>query len=221
MKGRTRAAVLVAGSSVLILLPGCATRHLRAPAPRAHDASSTGRTMSGAPRSSSVPSMSVSRPPADEPGPCKDGTLALSYDPAMIFQATGDRGDAFRIVNRGPRTCSLIGYPKVTLRDHLGRLVPFQYTDGQSQYVTGRRPQPVLLTPGSRAYVAVAKYRCDLGNQAPATMMTMRLPGQRKTLSVPLTGRALNFAYCRGGPHDPGNTVAISPIEAAADRTQY
>lgn len=221
MRGRTQVAVLVATSSGLIWLTGCATPHLHKTPLRAHPGSSTIRAMSRSPRPSPVPLTTASKPPAGGAAPCKASTLVLSYDPLVVFQATGDRGDAFRIMNRGPRTCRLMGYPKVRLRDHLGALVPFHYTDGQSQYVTGRPPQLVVLKPGGLAYVGVAKYRCDLGDQIPAATITMLLPGQHKVMSVPLTGRALNLAYCRGGPHDPGNTVAISPIEPTADRTQY
>jgi hypothetical protein len=44
------------------------------------------------------------------------------------------------------------------------------------------------------------------------------LPGQQVVASVSLSGRALNLDNCAGGPDDPGNTVAISPIEPTPER---
>jgi hypothetical protein len=166
-------------------------------------------------------STSASAIPAAKAVPCKDGTLVLSYDLAVHFQATGDRGDAFEIVSRGSQTCRLTGYPTVTLTDHRGARMPFHYTDGHSPYITKRPPQPVILTPGSKAYVGVAKYRCDLGDRTLATTIAMKLPGQHNVLSAPLPSRTLNLGYCEDGPHNPGNTVSISPIEPAADWVQY
>ena len=92
---------------------------------------------------------------------------------------------------------------------------------GPCKGVTERPPQAVTLKPGSRAYVGVAKPACVLGDQTLATTITMLLPGLHKVVSASLTGRALTLDYCRGGPHVPENTVAISPIEAVANHTQY
>ncbi len=149
---------------------------------------------------------------------CEDGSLVVSYDPAVDFQATGDRGDAFRISNHGS-PCRITGYPTITLADGHGTPLAFTYTDGRSQYVTQRHPEPVTLPQGQSAYVGVAKYRCDLAGSTLATTLTMRLPGQHTPKRVVLTGRAQNLAYCRGRSHDPGNNVAISPVEPTANDT--
>jgi hypothetical protein len=47
----------------------------------------------------------------------------------------------------------------------------------------------------------------------------MLLPGQHNVVTAALTG-AQNLGYCTGGSADPGNTVAVSPVEATADRLQ-
>jgi len=209
MRDKAGLVTVLAASSVLICLTGCATR-------QPHAVSSTVSAIAQSPR----PGPVSSETPAAEPALCQDRTLVLSYDPSVLFQATGDRGDAFRIVNHSSHACHLMGYPEITLRDQRGALVPFHYTNGQSQYITERPPEPVTLQPGGWAYVGVAKYRCDLGDQLPSTTITMVLPGQQHVVSVPLTGSARTLGYCAGGPHDPGNTVAVSPIEPTADRLQ-
>lgn len=144
---------------------------------------------------------------------CHRSALSLAFEPSVQFQATGDRGDAFRIVNRSSTTCRLGGYPKVTLTDDSGKIIPFRYTNGQSQYVTRRPPTAVRLTPGGSAYVGVAKYRCDAAGGRLATSLVLQLPGQKSPLVIKLRAYAQQFIYCLGGPHSPGNTLSISPIE--------
>lgn len=192
----TQAHPVPAPTGILVCQAGCAASAAHVPTPGAH---------------------SISRASADV-ATCKDGSLTLTFDPSIVFQATGDRGDAFRVTNHGMSACRLVGYPEVTLRDRRGALVPFHYTDGQSQYITGRRPQPVTLGARRWAYVGIAKYRCDQGSWVLVTTLTMTLPGQRAAVSVALARWALNLDYCQGGPADPGNTVAISPIESTPDR---
>src|SRR5690348_4071399 len=48
-------------------------------------------------------------------GSCPDGMLAVTYQPSL-FQATGDRGQAFRVTNRGMNDCFLDGYPTIVMR---------------------------------------------------------------------------------------------------------
>ena len=216
MRPRTGAVVVGATSPILICLMACAPSQSRVSTPGV-DAATTSVRATGRPPPSLLAAARGNRV-SSTPATCRDRSLILTYDPSVAFQATGERGDAFRVTYRGRSACHVAGYPEATLSDHLGALVPFRYTEGHSQYIAHRRPQPVTLKPGRWAYLGVAKYRCDLGDLASATTLTVMLPGQHAVISVALSGRALNLDYCEGGPDDPGNTVAISPIEPTPER---
>jgi hypothetical protein len=205
-------------------IAGCSRANPRRTAvPQAAITSTSDRTAGDqavSPTESAMPSQTVT--PQPPTGSCKDRTLSVSYQPDD-FQATGDRGQAYRITNGGSTDCFIEGYPHVAMRDRSGAVVPFKYTDGQSQYVTSRQPERVTLQPGQSAYVGIAKYRCDPGSTDTATTLDLVLPGQRATVSVTSptqTGVAPTYEYCKGGPTDPGNTVAISPVELALDHVQ-
>jgi hypothetical protein len=136
---------------------------------------------------------------------------------------TGEHGDFYALVNRGPSACTLAGYPDVTLYDANGAPLPFHYSRGHGPYVTAASPVTVTLRVGASAWVLVAKYRCDIGIAEVATTIRIALPGAQHTA---LTGRASSdsagvsaLSYCRGGVNDPGQTVAISPIESALQAT--
>ena len=170
------------------------------------------------PDARSEPVVTTSSPAARA---CTGAGLGLSYEPSVFFQATGDRGIAFRLRNLGAGACRLIGYPKVALLDRAGIALPFRYTDGHNAYITRRRPVAITLTPGGTVYVGVAKYRCDVGGRGLAIRIVMTLPGGGPALSTSLSGRALSISYCLGGPRDPGNSVGISPFEARAGSVQF
>jgi Protein of unknown function (DUF4232) len=137
-----------------------------------------------------------------------------------VVPMTGEHAVLYALANRGPQTCTVRGYPQVTLYDADGRALPFRYADGGGAYVTSRKPATVVLAPAATAYVLVAKYRCDLGIARNADMIELTLPaghGQvfaaREPAGVP---GPPGLSYCRGGPHDPGQLVTVSPIEPTA-----
>lgn len=110
--------------------------------------------------------------------------------------------------------CTVSGYPTVTLLDAAGSALSFAYVAGKGQYVTHRRPRPVTVGGTRSAYFLVAKYRCDTGVGADVTGMNVLLPGQGTIRSVPTGWLRGAFDFCAGGPMpDPGNTIAISPVE--------
>ena len=141
----------------------------------------------------------------------------------FVVPMTGEHAVMFALTNRGPVTCTLSGYPQVVLYDAGGAALPFRYASGGGAYVTSRQPAPVALAPGASAYVLVAKYRCDLGIVRTATAIRLTLPGARGVSfaareAVVSTG-AMGLSYCRGGPHDPGQVVAVSPVEPTQGAT--
>jgi hypothetical protein len=147
---------------------------------------------------------------------CAASALALRPGPP-VSPMTGEHAVLYALANRGPEACLVHGYPKITLYDASGRMLPFRYAGGGGAYVTSRAPATIVLVPGAMAYVLVAKYRCDLGIAQNARTIRLALPapgGQVFSAQEPVrVSGAPGLSYCRGGPHDPGQLVTVSPIE--------
>lgn len=155
---------------------------------------------------------------------CAAAALTLSPGP-LVSPMTGEHADLFTLTNVSRQACVLDGYPRIALR-HDGKPLPFVYRDGGGQYLTARGPQRVTIRPGSRAYVLVAKYRCDGAVVSSSTSIRLLLPGSEMgALTLHLRGPGVGgLDYCRRYPGDakidPGNRVAVSPIvPSVADAT--
>ena len=148
--------------------------------------------------------------------PCRAGDVWLAPG-GYVSPMTGEHAAVFMLRNLGHASCALRGYPKVDLYTAAGHRLAFGYTDGHSMYFTSHRPGRVVLAPGQAAFFEIAKYRCDLGITATATMIKVTLPGPaRITLTRSPVSARLTFDYCKGGPKDPGQRIGISPIEPKA-----
>lgn len=170
----------------------------------------------GTPASVSSQASSRARPP------CQPAALALGYGP-QLSPMTGEHGDFYALINRGASACTLAGYPDIALYDAGGAPLPFHYSRTHSPYVTAAAPVTVTLRPGASAWFLVAKYRCDTGTGPDATTIRITVPGAQHAV---VTGRASSgdagvsaLSYCRGGMNDPGQTLAVSPIEPALQAT--
>jgi hypothetical protein len=137
-----------------------------------------------------------------------------------VVPMTGEHAVIYALANRGPVTCTVHGYPQVVLYGANGDVLPFHYATGGGAYVTSGKPVTVVLAHGASAYILVAKYRCDLGIVGNATAIRLTLPAahggvlaQREAVGI--SGPA-GLSYCRGGPHDPGQLVTVSPAEPTA-----
>src|SRR6266516_2732118 len=97
---------------------------------------------------------------------------------------TGRSAAVLRDGQGGPATCALSGYPQVVLYDDTGAALPFRYVQGGGAYATAIR----LTLPA--AYGAAFAGREAVGIAGPA-----------------------GLSYCRGGRRDPGQVVAVSPVE--------
>jgi hypothetical protein len=141
---------------------------------------------------------------------------------AFVVPMTGEHAVIYALTNKGAVTCALSGYPKVVLYDAEGAALPFRYARGGGAYVTSRKPATVVLARGASAYVLVAKYRCDLGIARNATVIRLTLPTRgaafagREALAIAGAG---GLSYCRGGPRDPGQVIAVSPVEPTQQAT--
>jgi hypothetical protein len=155
--------------------------------------------------------------------PCRAADLALQQGP-RISPLTGEHGDYYLLVNRGKTTCELAGYPGITLEDASGTPMKFRYTH-HSEYVTTATPRPVALRPGTASYVLVAKYRCDTGSVINVAVIQLAFPGPEHIVlngRVPDSGYGVSvLSYCKGGPDDPGQLVAVSPIAATIQAASH
>jgi len=151
---------------------------------------------------------------------CPAAALVLRPGAAVVAM-TGEHAAMYTLTNRGPVTCTVRGYPRVLLYDASGAMLPFRYAAGGGSYVTASKPVTVVLRPRAAAYLLVAKYRCDLGIARTATAIRLSLPGERFTwrAAAGVSGPA-GLSYCRGGQHDPGQLVTVSPAEPAAQATR-
>ena len=141
---------------------------------------------------------------------CRTSELAISPGPA-ISEKTGQHSQVIRLTNRGRAPCVLSGYPAITLTDSRG-VLPFRIRRGGDLMITSRRPRPVVVRAGGRAFAVINKYRCDLGDRRVARTLRLGLPQamsvSRLSLRIP---RGTDLGYC--GKGDPGSTIATSPFE--------
>jgi hypothetical protein len=160
-------------------------------------------------------------PAAIRIGRCPGRALVL-HPGTYVSPMTGEHAAMYALTNRGPAACTLKGYPQVVLTDATGAVLPFRYANGGGPYVTSARPVTVVLAHGASVYVLVAKYRCDLGIEANATTIRLTLPTHGTAFAwreaVGISG-SMGLSYCRGGQHDPGQLVAVSPVEPTQQAT--
>lgn len=154
--------------------------------------------------------------------PCPASALVLRPG-SPVVPMTGEHAVMYALANRGPVTCTVRGYPQAVLYGANGGVLPFRYAAGGGPYVTNGKPPTVVLAHGATAYVLAAKYRCDLGIARTATAIRLTLPAanggtftQREAVGI--SGPA-GLSYCRGGPHDPGQLVTVSPVEPTRQAT--
>lgn len=142
---------------------------------------------------------------------CRLPQLALSVGLPDVSAAHGHYPFTVQLTNRGSRPCVVNGYPAIAFGDRRGPL-PFVVNHRGDQQVTSRPPKPVLIRPGRTAFVALQKYRCDLGALRAATTMRFALPGGDPKTGAVVDLRSLRgrIAYCRGG--STVNVVSVSPF---------
>jgi Protein of unknown function (DUF4232) len=204
---------LAAGILVSVLLGACSGTSSTGDGPGGPAPVARGE---GTPASAPSPASSRARPP------CQPAALALGHGP-QLSPMTGEHGDFYALTNHGASACTLAGYPDITLYGAHGAPLPFRYSRRHSPYVTAAAPVTVTLRPGASAWVLVAKYRCDTAAGPDAATIRITVPGARHAV---VTGRASSgdagvsaLSYCRGGMNDPGQTLAVSPIEPTLQAT--
>jgi len=153
---------------------------------------------------------------------CTASMLRLGVGPSSTPVA-GERSVILTVTNTASAKCQVHGYPSVALFDSTGAVLALRYASAQgstSPYVTTSSPKTVTLAAGSRAYVKVAKYRCDQDARV-ARSITITLPGVTGSLSKLKLATAVlrTFALCKGSAVGPGQLVGVSPFSSTAGAT--
>jgi len=157
-----------------------------------------------------------SGPPGAAGAPCRAGALTLGYGP-QVSPMTAEHAALYTLTTRGPSACVLAGYPAITLYRKDGTRLRFRYVSGRhSEFMTNAHPRAVLVRRGQSAWVLVAKNACIGPGSYSAVRIRIVLPGQR---NGSVTGQvaagppaATNLDHCQD-PRDPGQIVAVSPVE--------
>lgn len=142
--------------------------------------------------------------------PCKGGQLSLS-------NAGGDAGMGHRVAivgvqNTGAATCSLTGYPVVTVQDRQGReLTAIRTEQALGSYLrAGQTPSPVELAPRGRAFFDIAWTVIpheDIGETACPSVTRVRVTAPGDTAPMTLSQA---FSPC-------GRKIEVTPFRSEAE----
>ena len=144
---------------------------------------------------------------------CPPSHIAVGTGPE-ISPATGEQPLVLTLSNEGPRPCVLDGYPRLRLVTSADTVLNLSQVT-HSQYLLATIAHPVILAVGAFAYVAIAKYRCDLGDLQVPSRLRLTLPGASAGTALTVSGRVISgLDLCKGGRSDPGNLIAVTPVES-------
>ena len=142
--------------------------------------------------------------------PCKGPQLTLSNDGGDA--GMGHRRAIIGVQNVGARTCSLTGYPSVSLQDARGNALTSVRTDQHagSWFRGGQEPTPVELAPQARAFFDMAWTVIpheDKGERVcpSAARIRMTPPGDSSPVTL-----AQTFTPC-------GGRIEVSPFRSVAE----
>ena len=139
---------------------------------------------------------------------CAGPQLALEIENSDA--GAGNRGLVLSLRNAGTETCSLTGYPGVTLMDEEGRPVVDVRADPWMQGDPAEPPHPVELTAGARAYFDigwnVVPHESEGETRCPETQgLRVTAPGD----TAPLT-QETGMTVC-------GGRIKVGPVRATPD----
>ena len=151
--------------------------------------------------------------------PCVGTNLRLSVEGGDA--GMGNRLTTLALQNVGTQTCSLTGYPTVTLADAGDRVLTAvkAVQEPGSYFTQGTTPTPVALKPQSKAYFDLAwnvvPHEAE-GEKACPEAKTLRLttPGDTALVTLPLTLTACG-RQIRVSPFRPVSEASARPAPAA------
>ena len=148
---------------------------------------------------------------------CTTSQLSLRVGP-KVSEPAEQRSRLLVLANTGSSTCSIIGYPKITLYGARGNALSFKYEYRGDQFVvTDARPVRVTLRPGATADVMINKTDCGTRSVDAAVSVTLVPPGDTGVLQAAIGAEPI-LSTCL--PGDPASTVDISPVEATPSATR-
>lgn len=151
--------------------------------------------------------------------PCVGTNLRLSVEGGDA--GMGNRLTTLALQNVGTQTCSLTGYPTVTLADAVDRVLTAvkAVQEPGSYFTQGTMPTPVALKPQSKAYFDLAwnvvPHEAE-GEKACPEAKTLRLttPGDTALVTLPLALTACG-RQIRVSPFRPVSEASARPAPAA------
>jgi membrane-bound inhibitor of C-type lysozyme len=151
--------------------------------------------------------------------PCVGTNLRLSVEGGDA--GMGNRLTTLALQNVGTQTCSLTGYPTVTLADAGDRVLPAvkAVQEPGSYFTQGTTPTPVALKPQSKAYFDLAwnvvPHEAE-GEKVCPEAKTLRLttPGDTALVTLPLTLTACG-RQIRVSPFRPVSEASARPAPTA------
>lgn len=138
---------------------------------------------------------------------CATSDLKLALGD-KVSEATQQRSLSLELTNVSSSTCSLFGYPGVSVLSADGAPLPLEYARTKDQMVTGNPPQHVTLPRGASAWVLINREGCTMQPSAMGASVRVIPPDERTPLSVDLP--AWSIWTCP--PGDTPNVVHVSPV---------
>ncbi len=142
--------------------------------------------------------------------PCVGANLRLSVEGGDA--GMGNRVTVLAVQNTGAQTCSVAGYPAVTLADAGDRVLTTvkAVQEPGNYFAQGTAPTPVSLKPQAKAYFDLAwnvvPHEAEGEKTCPeAKTLRLTLPGDAALISLPLA-----LTPC-------GRQVRVSPVRPVAD----
>ena len=156
----------------------------------------------------------ATRPPATEPVPgaptCTSQDLVVEPGP-LLSMMTEEQGLVYAVLNIGPSTCRISGYPLVELAAETIDL-PFDYQDGGGPYLQPGPPPALYLRPGVYASFQIDTAACETVPGTAAMTVEITLPGETTGTSLPAEtdSGVRGLRYCA----QPGQIVYVSALTA-------
>ncbi|WP_312784299.1 DUF4232 domain-containing protein [Brevundimonas sp.] len=151
--------------------------------------------------------------------PCVGANLRLSVEGGDA--GMGNRVTVLAVQNTGAQTCSLTGYPTLTLADAGDRTLNAvkAVQEPGNYFAQGAAPTPVSLAPRSKAYFDLAwnvvPHEAEGEKTCPeAKILRLTAPGDTVAVSLPLTLTPCG-KQVRVGPFRPVADASARPAPAA------
>ncbi|MGF7161386.1 hypothetical protein FHS85_003021 [Rhodoligotrophos appendicifer] len=142
--------------------------------------------------------------------PCSG--LSLKVDASGQEAAMSKASYGYTVTNIGAKTCSLEGFPSVTLLDSKGQeITNIKVADSTSSYFTeDGKPGPVELEPGAVASFSIEMVSSAVAGEGCTTAVEARLTLPHTDIPSTFAG---SFTSC-------GEAITVTPLRLGGDTIQ-